>query len=71
MFILFSHNYLQHTRVGIKDIPQADAKKMLLIIGVMTLHSFAEGIAIGVSFGPSVGFGLFIALAMAIQNIPE
>jgi len=48
-----------------------NAKKALLLIGVMFVHSFCEGVAIGVSFGPSVEFGVFIALVMAIQNIPE
>jgi len=71
VFILVSHNILKKSKVWVKDIPKADFRKILLIIGVMTLHSFAEGIAIGVSFGPSIGFGLFIAIAMAVQNIPE
>lgn len=49
----------------------ADAKKTLLIIAIMTLHSFTEGVAIGVSFTPSESFGIFIALALALHNIPE
>lgn len=49
----------------------ADALKALLILGVMTLHSFAEGIGVGVSFGGEIGFGIFITLAIAVHNIPE
>ena len=37
----------------------------------MTAHSAAEGIGIGAAFGGSGAFGLVIAIAIAIQNIPE
>jgi ZIP family zinc transporter len=48
-----------------------DARKALLIVGVMTLHSFTEGVGVGVSFGGGIGLGLFITLAIAVHNIPE
>ncbi|MFN8668643.1 MAG: ZIP family metal transporter [Gemmatimonadaceae bacterium] len=47
------------------------AKKMLLIIAVMTVHSFAEGAAVGVSFGGGVSLATAITLAVAVHNIPE
>jgi len=46
-------------------------RKAFLVLGIMTLHSFAEGLGIGVSFGGRPGFGLFVALAIAVHNIPE
>jgi zinc transporter ZupT len=49
----------------------ADARKALLIVGVMTLHSFAEGIGVGVAFGGEDALGLLIAIAIAVHNIPE
>jgi zinc transporter ZupT len=48
-----------------------DARKALLIVGVMTMHSFTEGVGVGVSFGGGIGLGLFITLAIAVHNIPE
>jgi zinc transporter, ZIP family len=48
-----------------------DARKGLLIVGVMTAHSLAEGVGIGAAFGGGPELGVFIALAIAIQNIPE
>ncbi len=49
----------------------ADARKALLIVGVMTVHSIAEGVGIGVSFGGGLELGLFISIAIAVHNIPE
>jgi zinc transporter, ZIP family len=49
----------------------ADARKAVVIIGVMTVHSAAEGIGVGAAFGDTKAFGLLIAAAIALQNIPE
>lgn len=63
---------------------EADFKKMVLILGVLTVHSFPEGVAIGVAFaelglGTGVnilGFmipaiGITMTIAISIHNIPE
>ena len=52
-------------------LASADARKAVLLVGVMTVHSFAEGVGIGVSFGGGESLGLVTALAIAIHNIPE
>jgi zinc transporter ZupT len=49
----------------------ADARKALLIVAVMTAHSAAEGIGIGAAFADTGAFGLVIAAAIAVQNVPE
>jgi zinc transporter, ZIP family len=48
-----------------------DAMKAILIVTVMTLHSFAEGVGVGVSYGGGVELGIVITIAIAIHNIPE
>ncbi len=35
------------------------------------LHSASEGVAIGVAMATSLPFGIFMALALAVHNIPE
>ncbi len=42
--------------------------KVLLVTGH---HAAAEGIAIGAAFVVSVPFGIFMALAIAVHNVPE
>lgn len=59
------------TDYSIGQVTGASAIKMLMIVGIMTVHSFAEGIGVGVSFGESSSFGSFISIAIAIHNIPE
>ena len=71
-FIVWSHRFLErYEDVGIGNLNGLDARKALLIVGVMTLHSFAEGVGVGVSFGGGMAFGLFITIAIAAHNIPE
>src|SRR5215218_10163078 len=57
--------------VRFEALAGADASKALLLVGVMTVHSFAEGVGVGVSFGGGESLGLVTALAIAIHNIPE
>jgi zinc transporter ZupT len=70
-FILLSHRFLQGREVSFGDLQGLDARKALMIVGIMTLHSFAEGVGVGVSFGGGEALGVFITLAIAVHNIPE
>ncbi|XP_010553165.1 PREDICTED: putative zinc transporter At3g08650 [Tarenaya hassleriana] len=74
MFIWLCKRFLEHYgEVSMLDIKGADAAKVVLVIGIMTLHSFGEGSGVGVSFAGSKGFtqGLLVTLAIAVHNIPE
>ena len=51
--------------------PLGSASRVLLFVLVFTLHSFTEGIGLGVSFGGSSGLGPFMSIAIAVHNIPE
>ncbi len=74
LFILSTKSFLeQHEDLKVGELAGADARRVLLIIFVMTLHSFSEGIGIGVSFGGSNGseLGVFISASLAVHNVPE
>lgn len=49
----------------------ANARTALIIVGVMTVHSVAEGVGVGVSFGGGEAIGFATAAAIAVHNIPE
>ncbi|KAL3783847.1 hypothetical protein ACHAWO_011443 [Cyclotella atomus] len=74
MFILGTKSFLERNEdVKLGALSGADTKKILLIVFVMTLHSFSEGVGIGVSFGGEHGqqLGVFISASLAVHNIPE
>ncbi|KAH7516682.1 putative zinc transporter At3g08650 [Ziziphus jujuba] len=74
VFIWLCKKFLeQYGEVSMLDIKGADAAKVVLVIGIMTLHSFGEGSGVGVSFAGTKGFsqGLLVTLAIAVHNIPE
>ena len=72
VFIVITQRMLGHRHdVEFGALRGADARGALMIVGVMTLHSFTEGIGVGVSFGDGAALGVLIATAIAIHNIPE
>jgi ZIP family zinc transporter len=72
-FIVLTRALLRHDEhpAVFASMGGLNARKALLIVGVMTLHSFTEGVGVGVSFGGGQDLGLFITVAIAVHNIPE
>ncbi len=48
--VVASHEVLEGFDHGPAQFEQADFTKLLLILGILTVHSFPEGVAVGVSF---------------------
>lgn len=69
--IIIAHRYVSESTYELGSLKGLDARKALLIVGVMTAHSFAEGVGVGVAFGGDGAFATFISTAIAIHNIPE
>ena len=57
---------------GVESLAEAGLLEAITVVGVMTIHSFAEGMAIGLSMGGnSHTFGFLVSLVIALHNIPE
>jgi ZIP family zinc transporter len=70
-FILITQRFLARYDVQFGSLRGTGAQRMVLIIIVMTVHSFAEGIAVGSSFAGGIRLATFITVAIAVHNIPE
>ena len=57
--------------VAVGRLRGADALQALMIVGIMTAHSFSEGVGVGVSYGDGDTLGVFITTAIAVHNVPE
>ena len=74
VFILVTKRFLdRYEDLKVGGLGGTDARKALLIFFVMTLHSFSEGVGVGVSFGGVHGseLGVFISASLAVHNVPE
>jgi len=84
VLVYVAHDFIEATDVDPKQYAEADFKKLVLILGVLTVHSFPEGVAVGVSFadlgieGGTQIFGfvvpllaIFMTIAISIHNVPE
>jgi zinc transporter ZupT len=73
-FIVITQRYLgdhEASELAFEAARGEGARKMVLTIVVMTVHSFAEGAAVGVSFGGGAPLAMVITIAIAIHNVPE
>jgi ZIP family zinc transporter len=84
VLVVVAHEIIEGREVNPRQYREADFKKLLLVLGILTVHSFPEGVAIGVSFadlnleGGLVLFGftvpvlaVFMTIAISIHNVPE
>ncbi|MEM7351713.1 MAG: ZIP family metal transporter [Acidobacteriota bacterium] len=71
VFILAGERFLHGRDVQFGELRGVGARQMLLILAVMTLHSFSEGVAVGVAFGGGERLATLITLAIAVHNVPE
>jgi len=74
LFIVAAQRFLgdrEEEDIVFEAVRGDSARKMILVLVVMTVHSFSEGVAVGVSFGGGITLAALITIAIAIHNIPE
>jgi zinc transporter ZupT len=71
LFILVTQRILLRYDVKFGSLSSVGARRMLLMIVVMTVHSVSEGVAVGASFGGGMALATLITAAIAVHNIPE
>ena len=70
-FVLLTQRLMGDREPEFGTLRGAGARRVLLVLVVMTVHSFAEGVAVGVSFGGGAALATAITIAIAVHNIPE
>lgn len=72
LFFWLGERFVEKRDWHLGELRGAGARRAVLILATMFVHSFPEGVAIGVGYGSGeVELGLFIAVAIAIHNVPE
>lgn len=72
-FILVTQRFLHRDEEELvfEAVRGESGRQMLMVIIVMTVHSFSEGVAVGVSFGDGLTLATVITVAIAVHNVPE
>lgn len=72
LFLLASRRLLHGHDVHVGALRGAGVRRSVLVFGVLLVHSLPEGFAIGTAYASQTeGLGLFVILAIALQNVPE
>jgi ZIP family zinc transporter len=69
--VALAHAASGTTRLDLNRLEPADPVYAYRVLLVNWLHSAAEGVAIGAAMAVHIPFGVFVALAMALHNVPE
>jgi zinc transporter, ZIP family len=71
-FMLGTRRYLEGHRVMVRGRQGQGVRSSVLVFAVLFVHSFPEGLAMGTAYASeTAGLGLFVIVAIALQNIPE
>jgi zinc transporter, ZIP family len=71
-FMLLAKRYLRVHPVTLPGRDRDRVRSSVLVFAVLFVHSVPEGLAIGTAYASATaGLGLYVIVAIALQNIPE
>lgn len=71
-FLVLSRVAIANRDVHVGTLRGAGVRRAVLVFTVLFIHSVPEGLAIGTAYASdTAGLGLFVILAIALQNVPE
>jgi ZIP family zinc transporter len=71
-FLALSRGLLSAREVRAGGLRGSGVRTSVLVFAVLFVHSAPEGLAIGTAYASdTAGLGLFVILAIALQNVPE
>jgi ZIP family zinc transporter len=71
-FMVATRAFVEHRDVHVGALSGAGVRRSVVVFTVLLVHSLPEGLAIGTAFASErEGLGLFVVLAIALQNVPE
>jgi zinc transporter ZupT len=71
LFILLTQRALDGQDVRFGSARGQSAREMAMIVIVMTVHSAAEGVAVGAAFAGGPTLAVVVTAAIALHNVPE
>lgn len=72
VFFSAAAKWLERAEWRFKNMTADESRQGVLVVVTMFIHSFPEGVAIGVGYATGeLQYGLLLALAIAVHNIPE
>lgn len=70
-FILATHAVTRLDTLDLSRPDRADPTAAPRLVALHALHACTEGVAIGVAMAVDLSLGVFVALAIAVHNVPE
>jgi ZIP family zinc transporter len=72
LFMLLARRRMKAHEVSMGRLRSEGTRVSLLVFLVLLVHSLPEGLAMGTAYASdTAGLGLFVILAIALQNVPE